>query len=95
MGTTRGTNGPQGGRFTAYDNVYRHNGLPQLDGFVCFRIASATYWYLDGYATTIDVRATAGGPELTAWEFTGSVPSAAAIAAAGITPETHFIVGRV
>jgi hypothetical protein len=89
----RGVNGPQGGRFTAYNNTYRH-AISHLDGFETRRIADDTYWYLDGLATTIDSRDAAGGTPKTAWTYTGSRFATSAEAAA-LNPSTRYIANIV
>lgn len=91
--TTPGTNvrNPQGGRFFVVRGTFKHTVFPQLNDYVTFRIGKTTYWYTDGVATTIDVRRT-DGTRLTGWEFVGTwPPTAAQLAAAGVSPSTHYI----
>lgn len=91
--TSVGARNPQGGRFYAYDNTYINTAWPQLDGYCAFRIAPTTYWWTDGFANTIDVRATQGGPQLTAYQYSGTwPPTAGQLSAAGVSPTTHYIV---
>ena len=90
--TSTGSRNPQGGRMVVRNTVHRNTGWPQLDGFATFRIAPNTYWATDGFNTTLALY-NAGGTRLIPYKYTGTWPmSAAAITAAGITPETHFIV---
>ncbi len=93
VGSTRGTNGPQGGRLTAYDNVYRH-AVSHLSGFLTCRIAAATYWYLDGYATTISSKPTAAGSAMTSWSYT-TTRFATSGEAAALDPATRYIVNQI
>lgn len=69
--TTVGARNPQGGRIKLYGNVYRHSQA-YLDGFLTMRIATATYWYSDGLAVTVDARDTIGGTQKSNWTYTGT-----------------------
>ena len=89
--TTVGTRNPQGGRMHIKGGTFHHTAFSQLDGFITFRIATNTFWWSDGVGTTLDVRRSDNTP-LTGWNFTGTwPPTAAQIAAAGISPNTHYI----
>lgn len=86
-----GSRNPQGGRLHVKGGVWHHHNYPQLEGFFCAAILKTTYWWTDGPATTFDVRRSDNAP-LTGWNFTGTwPPTAAQIAAAGVTPTTHYI----
>lgn len=90
-----GANGPQGGRLTVLGGTFGNRAFPQLDGYLTVRVSRATYWYLDGYATTLMVYDESGA-RLTPWVYTGSTPpTSGQIAAAGISPSTHFIVVEI
>jgi hypothetical protein len=90
--TTTGSRNPNGGRIYIVGDIPKNIIHPQLDGYYTFRIQKSTSWFTEGVANTIDVRKTAGGTKLLPWEYTGAwPPSAAAIAAAGISKNTHFI----
>lgn len=89
--TSVGSRNPQGGRLHVTGGTFHHTVYPQLDGFLTFRIATNTYWFTDGVATTLDVRRSDNTP-LTGYNFTGTwPPTAAQISAAGISPTTHYI----
>lgn len=91
--TSVGSRNPQGGRLNVRGGEFRNTGFPALDGFLCIRAISSTYWVTDGYATTMDIRDTADGPQKAPYVVTGTwPPTAATLDAAGITPETHYIV---
>lgn len=92
--TSVGSRNPQGGRLYVHGGSYRNTGWPQLDGFVCFRISSTTYWWTDGFDTTLFVYHP-NGQRLTAYNYTGTWPvSASTLSAAGITPTTHYIIRK-
>lgn len=90
--TSVGNRNPQGGRLRVNGGVYRHSQHPQIDGFLTFRISSATYWWIDGVANTIDVRDSKGGKLAPYVVTTSWPPTASALSAAGVTPATHFLV---
>lgn len=92
VGTERGTNGPQGGRLTVNGGIFRNTAFPQMDGYLTIRVSKKTYWYLDGYATTVHVYDDLGAQK-SPWVYTGSTPpTSGQIAAAGISPSTHYII---
>ena len=71
---------------------WRNTVNSQLDGFFTARIANDTYWTLDGYNATIDVR-DANGNRKTPYVYSGPwPPSSATLSAAGVTPATHYII---
>lgn len=90
--TSTGSRNPQGGRLIVRGGKFR-NVHPSIDGFLSVRAVSTTYWALDGPATTMavyderGVRKTAYQVPSGAWP-----PSASSLAAAGVTPATHFLV---
>jgi len=89
------TRNPRGGRlYVSGNNIWRNTGFPGIDGYLTVRVAPASsiYWKLDGYDTTMNVQ-NAAGTRLQPYVHTGTwPPSAAALQAAGIYPESHFIV---
>lgn len=89
---TVGTRNPSGGRLTITGGQWRNNGFPSVDGFVTFRIGSTTRWALDGYPTTLAVYHE-DGQRLAHHVHTGTwPPSAASLAAIGVTPESHYLI---
>lgn len=90
--TSVGSRDPQGGRLTVTGGKFT-NAWPSLDGFLCIRCVTGTYWYRDGFDTTMHVYHP-NGQRLTAYQAptTPWPPSASSLASAGVTPETHFIV---
>jgi hypothetical protein len=89
------TRDPQGGRLFIVGGQYRDTTKPAVNGFTVIRVPTNTYWSRDGFATTIDVRDTAGGPRKTAYVVSTAqynALTASSLAAAGITPATHYIV---
>lgn len=92
VGSTRGTNGPQGGRLYVQGGTFTNTAFPQMDGYLTIRVSQKTYWYIDGFATTLNIFHSDGNRK-TPWTYSGSTPpTAAAISAAGISPSTHYIV---
>lgn len=93
--TSVGNRNPQGGRFTVTGTQFRWTAHPHLDGFCGFRISQSTYWWQDGFDTTLTVRHPETDVRLQPYVATGSwPPSAQTLAAAGVTPATHYIVRR-
>lgn len=91
--TTVGSRNPQGGRFSMSRVVCSNKGFPAADGFIIGRIGNTSYWKLDGYENTIDVRHPKTGVRLTAYEYKGAwPPNKVALGALGVTPDTHYIV---
>ena len=83
----------QGGRLFVVGGEYRNTGWPQLDQYLCFRIQPTSHWATDGYATTLDIRKTAGGPRLAPHTYGGTwPPSPAYLVAQSLSPDTHYIV---
>ena len=90
--TSVGARNPQGGRFYLHGGQHGNNGFPGLDGYVTFRIATNTYWVSDGYNNTIFAYHK-DGQRLLPYQYTGTWPaSPATLQAAGVTPQTHYIV---
>lgn len=90
--TSVGPRDPQGGRFYVNGGEFRDTGWPQLSGFLRFRVSQNTYWYRDGYNTTLHVYHK-DGHRLQPYQVTGNwPPSVATLTANGITPQTHFLV---
>lgn len=85
---------PTGGRLRVHGGVFRNTGFPALDGFTCIR-ATASHWVADGYDTTMFLypNGDGSGTRKQPWNYTGTwPPTAAQIAAAGVTPDTHYLV---
>lgn len=90
--TSVGSRDPQGGRLTVVRGVYRNTGFPALDGYLSIRCVTGTYWYRDGFNTTMNVTNSAGARKQP-YVYSGSwPPSTATLDAAGITPDTHYVV---
>jgi hypothetical protein len=90
--TTVGGFDPAGGRMNVIGGVYRNTGFPALNGWICFRIPNS-HFKTDWYATTLDVRAVAGGSRKTAYVYNGTwPPTQAQLTAAGVAPATHYLV---
>lgn len=90
--TSVGSRNPQGGRFYVNGGEFRDTGWPSLSGFVRFRVATASYWWIDGLNTTLFVYHK-DGQRLTPYQITGNwPPSASTLASNGITPATHYLV---
>ncbi|WP_147450263.1 hypothetical protein [Corallococcus carmarthensis] len=81
-----------GGRLYVRGGEFRHTAFTQLNGFVTFRIQPSSNWWTDGFNTTLDVRDGAD-KRLLPHQVTGTwPPTAAALASAGVTPATHFLI---
>lgn len=93
--TMPGTRNDSGGRFHVTGGVWRNPGFPSLDGFLCVWVTTNTKWYVDGIANTFNVQDSDGNAK-TPYVVTGSnsswPPSAATLTAAGVAPETHYIL---
>jgi hypothetical protein len=90
--TSVGSRNPQGGRMYVHGGEHRNTGWPWLDEFVCFRIATMTFWWSDGVINTIFVYHP-DGQRLSAYVAPSPwPPSAASLQAAGVTPSTHYII---
>lgn len=82
---------PRGGRLHAKGNTYKNPATPHLDGYCTVRLGTASYWWTDGAATTLDIRR-ADNVALIGYNVTGSwPPSLASLAAAGVSPNTHYL----
>jgi hypothetical protein len=82
---------PAGGRLRVNGGVFRNPGFPVLDGWLCFRI-TASHWQSDGYDTTLAVYRS-DGYKKAPYVYTGAwPPTAAALAAARVAPDTHYLV---
>ena len=95
-----GTRNPVGGKLYVHGGRFYNTAFPWLngtgtgDGWLCLRIYTATYWHISGYANTLFVY-DADGIRKTPWVYTGawnSTAFAAAAAAAGVSPATHFLI---
>jgi hypothetical protein len=90
--TSVGSRNPQGGRMYVNGGEFRHTAYTQLDEFITFRIQPDTYWWTDGFNTTLTMKHR-NGQILQPYEITGSwPPSSTALANAGVTPTTHYLV---
>ncbi len=86
-----GSRNPQGGRLHVKGGVFEHHTYPQLNGFFIGAVLQSTYWWTDGLPTTFDVRRD-DNVALTGYNVTGTWPlTAAQLAAAGVTPQTHYL----
>lgn len=84
---------PGAGSFTAFNNTYKttNPAWAHLDGFPIYRMVGG--WYTAGPNNVIDDRPTPGAAKRIAYVYAGTwPPSAATLAAAGVTPSTHFLV---
>lgn len=81
-----------GGRLYVKGGEFRHTKFPQLDGFLTVRIQQSSNWWTDGFNTTMDVRL-ADNTRLTPYVVTGTwPPTAQALATAGVTKQTHYLI---
>ena len=85
----------QGGRLYVYGGTFRNRAFPVLDGYLCMRIYSATYWWTDGVNNTVFVYSKSGVRKQP-WLVSGTWPPnpAGAVGMDGqpVSPETHFLV---
>lgn len=90
--TSVGSRNPQGGRMNILRGEYRNTGFPSLDGYLTMRVITNTYWYMDGLNTTVKA-VNSSGQRLQPYVHTASwPPSTSTLNAAGVTPQTHYIV---
>jgi hypothetical protein len=83
-----------GGRMRVYGGRFRQPIWTQLDGWLCIR-ATSSHWVSDGYANTMHVypNADGTGTRKQPWVYSGTwPPTAAQIAAAGVTKDSHYLV---
>jgi hypothetical protein len=83
-----------GGRLRVNGGEFRTPGVPQLDGWLCVR-ATPSHFVSDGYDNTMFVypNADGTGTRKQPWVPGGTwPPTAAQIAAAGVSPQTHFLI---
>lgn len=90
--TSVGARDPAGGRMYVNGGEFHNTGWPQLEGFVCFRIEMNTDWATAGFNNTLFVYHK-NGQRLLPYQYTGSwPPSSAALATAGVSPSTHYVI---
>jgi hypothetical protein len=91
--TSPGARNPQGGRHYVYGGEYHWPAQwPWLEGFVGYRISPSTYWWSDGFNTTLHVYHK-DGQRLSPYVVGGNwPPTASALASARITPQTHYLI---
>ena len=83
-----------GGRMRVYGGKFLQPIWTQLDGWLCIR-ATPSRWVTDGYANTIFVypNSDGSGTRKQPWVYSGTwPPTAAQIAAAGVTKDSHYLV---
>ena len=92
VGSTEPVN-PQGGRFRMERVKTTYTGWPEFDGFIIGRIGKASYWRSDGYETTLQVYHPETGVRLAAFELPDAWPPRLGdLTAAGVRPETHYLI---
>lgn len=91
--TSVGGRDPRGGRLQAVDNVYLWPAHPHLNGFAGISVSPSTWWWRDGVNTTLTV--IQRGNRLLPFEVGDPwPPSAAQLAAAGVSYNTHYLLRR-
>lgn len=91
--TTVGSRNPQGGRMNVYGGTFHNTGFPSVEGFLCFRITPDTYWYTDGFDTTLRIYQTDHVTRLTSHLFSGTwPPTTSYLLSNGLAPSTHFLI---
>lgn len=89
--TTVGNRNPQGGRMYVTNTTYVNNGFPDLTDYICLRVRTDTYWYSDGYNTTLFIYHP-NGQRLAPYYVSTWPPSRSSLIASNILPETHYLV---
>lgn len=90
--TSVGSRNPTGGRLYVYGGRYHNTAWPQLEDFLCVKALNSTSWVTEGYNTTMMVYHR-DGQRLQPYVISTSwPPSAGTLAAAGVTPSTHFLI---
>lgn len=89
--TSVGSRNPQGGRLTVTRGVFRNSAFPIVDGYLCMRVIPTTYWWLDGFATTMSVLDEHGNPKTAVALPSGTWPPTAA-SLSGKSPDTHYLI---
>ncbi len=82
---------PQGGRLNVTRGTFRSAKYPTMDGYLMVRAIASMHWVTDGYATTMRV-IDANGQRKQPYVVSSWPTSTATLSAAGVTPETHFLV---
>lgn len=88
-----------GGKLYVKGGEFRHTVYPQLNGFCTARVQTTSPWYNNGttgstagLTSNFDIRL-ADDTKLSPYIVTGTwPPTAATLAAAGVTPQSHFLV---
>lgn len=92
--TSVGSRDPRGGRLYSYGGQYNwvHG---QLDGFIGLRISPNTYWWRDGFNTTLFIHHPTTQARLSPHVVEGVwPPTAQALEAAGVRSTTHYLIRR-
>lgn len=87
--TTVGSRNPQGGRLHVHGGTFK-SVFPQLDGYLTMRVATSSFWWIDGFENTMFAY-NAKGQRKTAHVVTGAWPPTAG-ALASLSPENHFLI---
>jgi hypothetical protein len=85
-----------GGRLRVYGGTFRNPHRPQLEGWLCVR-ATTSHWVTDGVENTMFVypNPDGTGTRKQPWVYTGTwPPTAAQMAAAGVSKDTHYLIRR-
>lgn len=91
--TSVGTRNPRGGRIHVTGTTANNAGFPSVHGFIGFRISQSTYWWQDGFDTTVFVHHPKSGHRLAPHVVTGTwPPTGSSLAQAGISPRSHYLV---
>lgn len=87
--TTTGRNA-QGGRLTVNGGAFFDPGFPSVNGFLCVRASTSTFWVSDGLPTTMTVTSPTGVRK-TARAYSGAWPPPSSFLSP-LNPDTDFIV---
>jgi hypothetical protein len=82
---------PQGGRLTVTRGTFNSSKYPSVDGYLTIRAIASMHWVTDGYNTTMMIY-NSSGQRKSPYVVSSWPASSGTLSAAGVTPNTHYLV---
>ena len=82
---------PQGGRLNVTRGTFNSSKYPAMDGYLTIRAIASMHWVTDGYSTTMAIY-NSSGQRKTPYVASSWPVSSATLSAAGVSPNTHYLV---
>jgi hypothetical protein len=82
---------PQGGRLNVTRGTFTSTKYPTVDGYLTIRAIASMHWVTDGYSTTMKIYG-ANGQRKSPYVVSSWPASSATLSAAGVNPNTHYLV---